>query len=199
MKKFFTLAALFTSSLAGAVDSADSENKYYVGLNVGGGYVRGGYVDDKYNGGLSVRPSFLIGYNDRKNSKLELEINSDIHTLENIRARFLINYRYYPDFLDIDPVTMYFSGGLGGYFHYLHINKSDSTAQSTQDEHTNANNEPSDSLARKILSHVPYKLEFGVDYAFTPQIIFALGFTTGGRFDMSVIEGITEIGIRYNF
>ena len=31
-----------------------------------------------------------------------------------IGASLLANYRYYPD-LDIDPVKLYVSGGLGGY------------------------------------------------------------------------------------
>lgn len=115
MKKLFTLAALLTSSLASAVDLAELENKYYVGLNFGG----------EYSGGLNLRPNLLIGYHYKKSSKLELEINSNIHSLENIGVGLLANYRYYPD-IDLGPVTLYVSGGLGGYVQIIGGTSSDS-------------------------------------------------------------------------
>ncbi|MDD9336030.1 MAG: hypothetical protein PV345_01450 [Wolbachia sp.] len=105
MKKLFTLAVLLASSLAGAVDLADLENKCYAGFNFSVGY----------GNGLNLKPSLILGYNYQKSSKLELEINSDIFPLSNIEFGLLVNYRYYPE-LNIYPVTLYFSGGLGGYF-----------------------------------------------------------------------------------
>ncbi|WP_341808414.1 hypothetical protein [Wolbachia endosymbiont (group E) of Neria commutata] len=107
-KKLFTLAALLTSSLASAVDLADLENKYYVGLNFGG----------EYSGGLNLRPNLLIGYHYKKSSKLELEINSSIHSLKNIGIGLLANYPYYPD-IDLGPATLYVSGGLGSYIQII--------------------------------------------------------------------------------
>jgi hypothetical protein len=110
MKRLFTLAVLLTSSLAGAVDGvADSEEKYYAGLNFSAGW----------GDSFVMKPSVVFGYHHDKNSKFELEALTNIsnitdNALRKIGISLLANYRYYPD-LDIDPVKLYVSGGLGGY------------------------------------------------------------------------------------
>jgi len=59
-------------------------------------------------------PFLFLGYHYDQNSKFELEVLSNIKSLKSIGASLLANYRFYPD-LDIDPVKLYVSGGLGGY------------------------------------------------------------------------------------
>ncbi len=106
MKRLCALAVLLTSSLAGAADDvvANLEGQYYAGLNFGAGW----------GGGFVVKPSVVFGYHHDKNSKFELEVLSNVKSLKSIGASLLANYRFYPD-LDIDPVKLYVSAGLGGY------------------------------------------------------------------------------------
>ncbi|MGL9775808.1 MAG: hypothetical protein ACR5K1_04325 [Wolbachia sp.] len=61
-----------------------------------------------------MKPSVVFGYHYDQNSKFELEVLSNVKSLKSIGASLLANYRFYPD-LDIDPVKLYVSGGLGGY------------------------------------------------------------------------------------
>ena len=225
IKRLFTLAALLTSSLAGALDL---EDKYYAGLNFGGGY----------SSGLNLRPNILLGYHYQESSKFELEINSNIQSLKSIGAGLLFNYRYYPK-LDIDPVTLYVSGGLGGYVQIIGgsnsgssdakseagdgpspaetpktevaaspvpvgddaVQASDGTVRASEDA-VQASSASSSSTLDKILGYVAYKVKVGVDYEFTPQIIGAFGLNVGGQLnqllDLNVGTGF-ELGIRYNF
>lgn len=106
MKRLCTLAVLLTSSLASAAGdvAASLESQYYAGLNFGAGW----------GGGFVVKPSVVFGYHYDQNSKFELEVLSNVKSLKSIGASLLANYRFYPD-LDIDPVKLYVSGGLGGY------------------------------------------------------------------------------------
>ncbi len=106
MKRLCALAVLLTSSLASVAGdvAANLEGQYYAGLNFGAGW----------GGGFIVKPSIVFGYHHDKNSKFELEVLSNIQSLKSIGASLLANYRFYPD-LDIDPVKLYVSGGLGGY------------------------------------------------------------------------------------
>ncbi len=111
MKRLCVLAVLLTSSLAGAANNSasKSEDQYYAGLNFGAGW----------GGGFVMKPSVVFGYHHDKNSKFELEVLANMSDIANkdtrkIGASLLANYRYYPD-LDIDPVKLYVSGGLGGY------------------------------------------------------------------------------------
>ncbi|MCM1002315.1 hypothetical protein [Wolbachia pipientis] len=105
MKKLFAFAILLTSSLAGvAKDATDLEDKYYTGLNFGAGW------DD----GFKMKPGVVFGYHYNKKSKFELEVLSEIRSLQNIGAALLANYRYYPN-PDTNPVKLYVGVGLGGY------------------------------------------------------------------------------------
>ncbi|APR99064.1 hypothetical protein [Wolbachia endosymbiont of Folsomia candida] len=205
VKRLFTLAALLTSSLAGAIDL---ENKYYAGLNFGGQY------SFRSGGSLSYRPNVLIGYHYEKSSKLELEINGDVESLKHFTIGFLGNYRYYPDF-KIDPVTLYVSAGLGAGYTKGGV----SSTSVTGDGGTTATKEEpakvtvpvvyagetvadGTSMIDKVLGYFFYKLKVGVDYEFTPQIVGAVGINVGGSVH-SLIKlnpgtGI-ELGIRYNF
>lgn len=66
----------------------------------------------------SETSSVVFGYHYDQNSKFELEVLSNINNIASkdrvVGASLLANYRFYPD-LDIDPVKLYVSGGLGGY------------------------------------------------------------------------------------
>ncbi|MDG7053238.1 MAG: hypothetical protein LKM45_05165, partial [Wolbachia endosymbiont of Alcedoecus sp.] len=114
MKRLCALAVLLTSSLASAAGDvvANLEGQYYAGLNFGAGW----------SGGFIVKPSVVFGYHYDQNSKFELEVLSNINNIASkdrvIGASLLANYRFYPD-LDIDPVKLYVSGGLGGYVQIL--------------------------------------------------------------------------------
>ncbi|QOD38653.1 hypothetical protein [Candidatus Wolbachia massiliensis] len=114
MKRLCALAVLLTSSLVSAADGvvADLEGNYYAGLNFGVGW----------GGGFVMKPSVVFGYHHDKNSKFELEALTNMKDIASkdrvIGASLLANYRYYPD-LDIDPVKLYVSGGLGGYVQIL--------------------------------------------------------------------------------
>lgn len=105
MKKLFAFAIVLTSSLAGvAKDATDLENKYYTGLNFGAGW----------GDGFKTEPGVAFGYHYNKKSKFELEVLSEIRSLQNIGAALLANYRYYPN-PDTNPVKFYISAGMGGY------------------------------------------------------------------------------------
>ncbi|WP_265042365.1 cell envelope biogenesis protein OmpA [Wolbachia endosymbiont (group B) of Melanostoma mellinum] len=121
MKKLF--AILLASSLASTASSSASEledryedryeDQYYVGLNFGAGW------GDTFK----MKPSVVFGYNYDKNSKFELEVLANISDITNAQNRkvgagLLANYRYYPD-LEIDPIKLYASIGLGGYIQVL--------------------------------------------------------------------------------
>lgn len=113
MKRLYALAVLLTSSLASAADGvADLEGQYYAGLNFGAGW----------GGGFKMKPSVVFGYHHDKNSKFELEVLANMSDIakatRKIGASLLANYRFYPD-LDIDPVKLYVSGGLGGYLQVI--------------------------------------------------------------------------------
>jgi opacity protein-like surface antigen len=109
-EEIMRLAVLLTSSLASAAGDvvASLESQYYAGLNFGAGW----------GGGFVVKPSVVFGYHYDQNSKFELEVLSNINNIASkdrvVGASLLANYRFYPD-LDIDPVKLYVSGGLGGY------------------------------------------------------------------------------------
>ncbi len=117
MKKLF--AILLASSLASTASSSASEledryeDHYYVGLNFGAGW------GDTFK----MKPSVVFGYNYDKNSKFELEVLANISDITDkqkrkVGASLLANYRYYPD-LEIDPIKLYASIGLGGYIQVL--------------------------------------------------------------------------------
>lgn len=112
IKGLCVLAVLRTSSLAGAASNSAKE-QYYAGLNFGGGW------DTE----LKIKPGLVFGYNYDESSKFELEVLTDVSDMfgketKKIGASLLANYRYYPD-VDIDPVKLYFSGGLGGYLQVI--------------------------------------------------------------------------------
>lgn len=180
MKRLCVLAVLLTSSLAGAAtnSASKSEDQYYAGLNFGAGW----------GGGFKMKPSVVFGYHHDKNSKFELEVLTDISdmfgTEKKMGASLLANYRYYPD-LDIDPVKLYVSGGLGGHLQVYPFLVA------------------GDEVLDKVLGAISYKLKVGVDYEIAPQIVGAVGVTAGGQLSgikaKQIPDAILEVGIRYNF
>ncbi|GFQ66547.1 uncharacterized protein TNCT_446881 [Trichonephila clavata] len=181
MKRLCVLTVLLTSSLAGAAtnSASKSEDQYYAGLNFGAGW----------GSGLKIKPSVVFGYNYDKNSKFELEVLTDISDMfgkqeKKMGASLLANYRYYPD-LDIDPVKLYVSGGLGGYLQVMPFSLGEGE------------------VVDKILGSISYKLKVGVDYEIAPQIVGTAGVTAGGQLSgikaKQIPDAILEVGIRYNF
>lgn len=195
MKRLCVLAVLLTSSLAGAAtnSASKSEDQYYAGLNFGAGW----------GGGLKIKPSVVFGYHYDKNSKFELEVLTDISDMfgkeeKKMGASLLANYRYYPD-LDIDPVKLYVSGGLGGYLQVIPFGFGKASGSSEGDG--TAAEEAS--VVDKILSSISYKLKVGVDYEIAPQIVGTAGVTAGRQLSgikaKQIPDAILEVGIRYNF
>ncbi|MDX5462326.1 MAG: hypothetical protein O7157_02025 [Wolbachia endosymbiont of Tetragnatha montana] len=180
MKRLCALAVLLTSSLAGAASNSasKSEDQYYAGLNFGAGW----------GSGLKIKPSVVFGYHYDKSSKFELEVLTDISdmfgTTKKMGASLLANYRYYPD-LDIDPVKLYVSGGLGGH---LQVYPFEIAGTETLD---------------KVLGAISYKLKVGVDYEIAPQIVGTVGIAAGGQLSgikaLQIPDATLEVGIRYNF
>ncbi len=196
MKRLCALAVLLTSSLAGTANNSasKSEDQYYAGLNFGAGW----------GGGLKIKPSVVFGYHHDKNSKFELEVLTDISDMfgkeeKKMGASLLANYRYYPD-LDIDPVKLYVSGGLGGYLQVIPFGFGKASESSEGD---GAAAEEA-SVVDKILGSISYKLKVGVDYEIAPQIVGTVGITAGGQLSgfkppVQIPDAILEVGIRYNF
>ncbi|MFP3033436.1 MAG: hypothetical protein ACEY3M_20840 [Wolbachia sp.] len=200
IKRLCVLAVLLTSSLAGAASNSasKSEDKYYAGLNFGAGW----------GGGFIMKPSVVFGYHHDKSSKFELEVLANMSDIaqdtRKIGASLLANYRYYPD-LDIDPVKLYVSGGLGGYlqivpFGFGNGGTSEPASKDVEDVKAAAGEA---SLVDNILGSISYKLKVGVDYEITPQIIGAVGVTAGGQLSgikaLQIPDATLEVGIRYNF
>ncbi|QMV46433.1 hypothetical protein HC358_05365 [Wolbachia pipientis] len=221
MKRLCVLAVLLTSSLAGtanngasksdasksgasksgasksgasksgaATNSASkSEDQYYAGLNFGAGW----------GSGFVMKPSVVFGYHHDKNSKFELEVLANMSDIakdtRKIGASLLANYRYYPD-LDIDPVKLYVSGGLGGYLKVIPFGKKPAST----DVGAAAEEVP---VVDNILGSISYKLKVGVDYEIAPQIVGAVGIAVGGQLShikaKEIPDAILEVGIRYNF
>ncbi len=188
-----------TSSLAGTANNSasKSEDQYYAGLNFGAGW----------GGGLKIKPSVVFGYHHDKNSKFELEVLTDISDMfgkeeKKMGASLLANYRYYPD-LDIDPVKLYVSGGLGGYLQVIPFGFGNSGTSEPASKDIEAAGEKA-SVVDKILGSISYKLKVGVDYEITPQIVGTVGITAGGQLSgfkppVQIPDAILEVGIRYNF
>ncbi|WP_374698448.1 hypothetical protein [Wolbachia endosymbiont (group B) of Limnophora tigrina] len=212
MKRLCVLAVLLTSSLAGAANNSasKSEDQYYAGLNFGAGW----------GGGFVMKPSVVFGYHHDKNSKFELEVLANMSDIANrdtrkIGVSLLANYRYYPD-LDIDPVKLYISGGLGGYLQVIPFGfgeggeskdskpkDPEATTTLSAGEVTGAAAEEA-SVVDKILGSISYKLKVGVDYEIAPQIVGTVGVTAGGQLSgfkppLQIPDAILEVGIRYNF
>ncbi len=183
IKGLCVLAVLLTSSLAGAASNKAASNsakeQYYAGLNFGGGW----------GTGLKIKPGLVFGYNYDKSSKFELEILTDVSDMfgaadKKMGASLLANYRYYPD-VDIDPVKLYVSGGLGGH---LQVYPFDIVGTETLD---------------KILGAISYKLKVGVDYEVAPQIVGTAALTVGGQLSSlkakQIPDAMLEVGVRYSF
>ncbi len=183
IKGLCVLAVLLTSSLAGAASNKAASNsakeQYYAGLNFGGGW----------GTGLKIKPGLVFGYNYDKSSKFELEILTDVSDMfgkatKKMGASLLAHYRYYPD-VDIDPVKLYVSGGLGGH---LQVYPFDIVGTETLD---------------KILGAISYKLKVGVDYEVAPQIVGTAALTVGGQLSglkaKQIPDAMLEVGVRYSF
>ncbi|WP_264704530.1 hypothetical protein [Wolbachia endosymbiont (group B) of Apotomis betuletana] len=183
IKGLCVLAVLLTSSLAGAASNKAASNsakeQYYAGLNFGGGW----------GTGLKIKPGLVFGYNYDKSSKFELEILTDVSDMfgkatKKMGASLLAHYRYYPD-VDIDPVKLYVSGGLGGH---LQVYPFDIVGTETLD---------------KILGAISYKLKVGVDYEVAPQIVGTAALTVGGQLSglkaKQIPDAMLEVGVRHSF
>ncbi|WP_264682859.1 MULTISPECIES: hypothetical protein [unclassified Wolbachia] len=183
IKGLCVLAVLLTSSLAGAASNKAASNsakeQYYAGLNFSGGW----------GTGLKIKPGLVFGYNYDKSSKFELEILTDVSDMfgaadKKMGASLLANYRYYPD-VDIDPVKLYVSGGLGGH---LQVYPFDIVGTETLD---------------KILGAISYKLKVGVDYEVAPQIVGTAALTVGRQLSSlkakQIPDAMLEVGVRYSF
>lgn len=219
MKRLCVLAVLLTSSLAGAANNSasKSEDQYYAGLNFGAGW----------GGGFVMKSSVVFGYHHDKNSKFELEVLANMSDIANkdtrkIGASLLANYRYYPD-LDIDPVKLYVSGGLGGYLQVIPfgfgkgLEAKDQKPNNQEDQNKELENQDANlsagevtetvakeaSVVDKILGSISYKLKVGVDYEIAPQIVGAVGIAAGGQLSgikaLQIPDATLEVGIRYNF
>ncbi|WP_264336357.1 MULTISPECIES: hypothetical protein [unclassified Wolbachia] len=201
IKGLCVLAVLLTSSLAGAGDPiGELKDKYYAGLNFGAGW----------GGGFKMKPGVVLGYHHDENSEFELEVLTDVSDMfggkdaegkdkdKKMGASLLANYRYYPD-VDIDPVKLYVSGGLGGYLQVIPFGSG--TAKSTN-EGTGSAETKSETLD-KILGAISYKLKVGVDYEVAPQIVGTAALTVGGQLSglkaMTVPDIMLEVGVRYSF
>lgn len=207
IKGLCVLAVLLTSSLAGAASNKAASNsakeQYYAGLNFGGGW----------GTGLKIKTGLVFGYNYDKSSKFELEILTDVSDMfgaadNKMGASLLANYRYYPD-VDIDPVKLYVSGGLGGYLQVIPFGsgtdknkQSKSEKPDPQTEATSSADTQNETLD-KILGVISYKLKVGVDYEVAPQIVGTAALTVGGQLSgvkaMTAPEMMLEVGVRYNF
>ncbi len=130
----------------------------------------------------------------------------------------MANYLYYPD-LEIDPVRLYASVGLGGYPQIIPFGfgvndtANDNGAEAPQkvpqfaDESNNddgADTTADSSLVDKILSSISYKVKLGVDCEIIPQIVGTVAIAASGQLSgfkppMKKPDTIIEVGIRYNF
>ncbi|AZU37974.1 hypothetical protein BBB02_02080 [Wolbachia endosymbiont of Bemisia tabaci] len=184
IKGLCVLAVLLTSSLADAASnkaSNSTKDQYYAGLNFGGGW----------GGGFKMKPSVVFGYNYDKNSKFELEALTDMSNLtekakRKVGVSLLANYRYYPN-LDIDPVKLYLSAGLGGYLKVMGPNPIP----------------PLTKTVDKILNAISYKLKVGVDYEIASQIVGTAAISAGGQLlglkAINIPDMMMEVGVRYSF
>ncbi|MFL3876495.1 hypothetical protein [Wolbachia endosymbiont of Trichogramma kaykai] len=195
IKGLCVLAVLLTSSLAGTASNSAKE-QCYAGLNFSGGW----------GAGLKIKPGLVSGYNYDKSSKFELEILTDVSDMfgaadKKMGASLLANYLYYPD-LEIDPVKLYASIGLGGYIRIL--------PSFGLGEDTNAVNSAATVAAGqnetldKILGAISYKVKLGVDCEIIPQIVSTVAIAASGQLSgfkppMKKPDAIIEVGIRYNF
>ncbi len=163
------------------------EDQYYVGyvgLNFG----------TRWGESFKLNPNVVFGYHHNKNSKLEVLADiSDItdKAKRKVGASLLANYLYYPD-LEIDPIKLYASIGMGGYIRILPsfgLGNADTSQNETLD---------------KILSAISYKVKLGVDCEIIPQIVGTVAIAASGQLSgfkppMKKPDAIIEIGIRYNF
>lgn len=171
----------------------------YVGLNFG----------TRWGESFKLNPNVVFGYHHNKNSKFELEVLADISDITDkakrkVGASLLANYLYYPD-LEIDPIKLYASIGLGGYIRIL--------PSFGLGEDTNAVNTPNSAATAaagqnetldKILGTIAYKVKLGVDCEIIPQIIGTVAIAASGQLSgfkppMKKPDAIIEVGIRYNF
>lgn len=177
------------------------EDHYYVGLNFG----------TRWGESFKLNPNVVFGYHHNKNSKFELEVLADISDITDkakrkVGASLLANYLYYPG-LEIDPIKLYASIGLGGYIRIL--------PSFGLGEDTNAVNTPNSAATvtaaagqnetlDKILGTIAYKVKLGVDCEIIPQIIGTIAIAASGQLSgfkppMKKPDAIIEVGIRYNF
>lgn len=165
------------------------EDHYYVGLNFG----------TRWGESFKLNPNVVFGYHHNKNSKFELEVLADISDITDkekrkVGASLLANYLYYPD-LEIDPIRLYASIGLGGYIRILPsfgLGK-DTNVDTTKNE-----------TLDKILGAIDYKVKLGVDCEIIPQIVGTVAIAASGQLSgfkppMKKPDAIIEVGIRYNF
>ncbi|MFP3024912.1 MAG: cell envelope biogenesis protein OmpA [Wolbachia sp.] len=216
MKVFAVLVALASTASNGTSELEDQyedlykdryedqyedryEDQYYVG------YV-GLNFWTRWGESFKLNPNVVFGYHHNKNSKFELEVLANISDITDkakrkVGASLLANYLYYPD-LEIDPIKLYASIGLGGYIRIL--------PSFGLGEDTNAVNSAATVAAGqnetldKILGAISYKVKLGVDCEIIPQIVSTVAIAASGQLSgfkppMKKPDAIIEVGIRYNF
>lgn len=216
MKVFAVLVALASTASNGTSELEDQyedlykdryedqyedryEDQYYVG------YV-GLNFWTRWGESFKLNPNVVFGYHHNKNSKFELEVLANISDITDkakrkVGASLLANYLYYPD-LEIDPIKLYASIGLGGYIRIL--------PSFGLGEDTNAVNSVATVAAGqnetldKILGAISYKVKLGVDCEIIPQIVSTVAIAASGQLSgfkppMKKPDAIIEVGIRYNF
>ncbi len=173
----------------------------YVGLNFG----------TRWGESFKLNPNVVFGYHHNKNSKFELEVLADISDITDkdkrkVGASLLANYLYYPD-LEIDPIKLYASIGLGGYIRILPsfgLGEDTNAVNTTNSSATVAAATGQNETLDKILGAISYKVKLGVDCEIIPQIVGTVAIAASGQLSgfkppMKKPDAIIEVGIRYNF
>ncbi|WP_264685281.1 cell envelope biogenesis protein OmpA [Wolbachia endosymbiont (group B) of Parapoynx stratiotata] len=174
------------------------EDHYYVGLNFG----------TRWGESFQLKPSVVFGYHHNKSSKFELEVLANISDITNAQNRkvgagLLANYLYYPD-LEIDPIKLYASIGLGGYIRILPSFGLGEDTNAVNSAATVAAAAGQNETLDKILGAISYKVKLGVDCEIIPQIVGTVAIAASGQLSgfkppMKKPDAIIEVGIRYNF
>ncbi|QUI59940.1 cell envelope biogenesis protein OmpA [Wolbachia endosymbiont of Spodoptera picta] len=180
------------------------EDHYYVGYV---GYV-GLNFGTRWGESFKLNPNVVFGYHHNKNSKFELEVLANISDITDkakrkVGASLLANYLYYPD-LEIDPIKLYASIGLGGYIRILPSFGLGEDTNAVNSAATVAAAAGQNETLDKILGAISYKVKLGVDCEIIPQIVSTVAIAASGQLSgfkppMKKPDAIIEVGIRYNF
>lgn len=205
IKRIFTLAILFSSSLAGQCfaseseyDFTDTEKKFYIGGSVSA-------LGVPYYGDKTVRNnivgSFIGGYNYTENIKAELEVMLGSALEDVYNANLLANVHYSHKIKD-SPLAPYFGIGIGVVAQWGKAFDAAIVAARTADT-------PIELVARNLLAN---QIKIGAEYQVTPDISISGGYrfiarTSFYKDSFGVETGIgigwtsygLEVGVSYNF